>query len=71
MVGTYNFDYQSLFHNLEVNITVEGGHFARQMSRLFETDLGESRRVTEGDVHEWGLYERFLARFWHGCRWLL
>jgi len=69
--GTFNFDYQSIFHNLEVNLTVDSGHFAREMNELFEEDLNESRRVREEHLHEWSLYERLQARMWYHLRWAL
>ncbi len=69
--GTFNFDYQSIFHNLEVNLTVDSEDFAAEMNEVFEDDLAESRRVTRDQLHEWSLYERFLARTWYHLRWAL
>lgn len=45
-VGSYNLDYRSLLHNLEVNAGVLDDKFADQMSRMFAEDLQKSRLVT-------------------------
>lgn len=70
-VGTFNFDYQSIFHNLEVNVTVLGEHFAHQMSERFDRDLENSRRITREDLMEWSWWDKARAKFWHWFRWAL
>jgi cardiolipin synthase len=47
VLGTSNLDRQSLQHSYEVNLVVEGGGFPRSLSRMFEADVRESRRITE------------------------
>ena len=54
-VGSYNLDYRSLLHNLEVNAAVIDGELGREMERMFEEDLRECRPVT---------YEAWKARSW-------
>jgi cardiolipin synthase len=70
-VGTFNFDYQSIFHNLEVNITVLGEDFAHRMSEQFDRDLEKSRQVTEEDLLDWSWWDKARAKFWHWFRWAL
>ncbi len=69
--GTFNFDYQSLFHNLEINVTVNSREFAETMNQMFDTDLLRSHRVTYEELDSWNWYRKFLARFWYFFRWLL
>jgi cardiolipin synthase len=45
-VGSSNLDYQSFIHNDEANAIVVGHAFARQMERMFRTDLASAREVT-------------------------
>lgn len=70
-VGTFNFDYQSIFHNLEVNITVKGKQFARKMRERFETDIERSRKIDSQHLSEWNWWDWTCARFWHWFRWAL
>ncbi len=71
LAGTFNFDYQSIFHNLEVNISVQSRDVADRMTELFERNLEESRKITSDQLRSWSWYERFLASFWYNVRWLL
>lgn len=49
-VGSSNLDYRSFIHNYEVNAVVVGEQFGSSMTKLFESDLERSKRVT---LEEW------------------
>jgi cardiolipin synthase len=61
-IGSYNLDERSWRKNLEVNLAVEDGAFARHVRSWFERDLAVSDRV---DLTSWR--ERSLAR--RGAEW--
>jgi cardiolipin synthase len=54
-VGTSNLDRQSMEHNFEVNLIVEGGELPRELRARFRTDLAHARRIDA---------EAFAARSW-------
>ncbi|MBI2889475.1 MAG: cardiolipin synthase ClsB [Nitrospirae bacterium] len=49
-VGSYNMDHRSVFHNLELNVTVLDRDFGADVERMFEADLENSREIT---AKEW------------------
>jgi len=66
-VGSTNFDTRSFSTNDEANLNVYDREFAREQERIFEQDLGSSRRIT---LEEW---ERrpFSERLWEHAMGLL
>jgi cardiolipin synthase A/B len=59
-VGSSNLDYQSFVHNDEANATIIGHAFAREMERMFESDLANAREVTLDAWRERPIRERVL-----------
>ena len=49
-VGSTNFDNRSFAVNDEANLNIHDADFARRQVRIFEDDLGRSRRIT---LEEW------------------
>jgi cardiolipin synthase A/B len=45
-IGSSNLDRQSLYTNLELNVTVLDDSFGRQMQRVFCKDIDQSREIT-------------------------
>jgi cardiolipin synthase len=66
-VGSTNFDTRSFSTNDEANLNVYDREFARAQERIFEQDLGSSRRIT---LEEW---ERrpFSEKLWEHAMGLL
>jgi cardiolipin synthase len=54
-VGTSNLDRQSMEHNFEVNLIVEGGELPRELRARFRTDLAHARPIDAA---------AFAARSW-------
>jgi cardiolipin synthase len=61
-VGTYNLDYLSWRYNLEINVTVEDGSFARAMRSQFERDLSQASAVIPERWAYRSVGERLLER---------
>jgi len=59
-VGSSNLDYQSFVHNDEANATIIGRAFAREMERMFESDLANAREVTFAEWRERPIRDRVL-----------
>jgi hypothetical protein len=55
-------DYQSFVHNDEANATIIGHAFAREMERMFESDLASSREVTLDSWRERPIRDRGCNR---------
>ncbi len=49
-IGSTNFDWRSFLHNDELNATILGRDFARQMDVMFAKDLAESEAI---DLDRW------------------
>lgn len=49
VVGPANMDFRSFEHNFEVNAFVYDRAFNARLAAIYETDLGDCRRVTPGD----------------------
>lgn len=49
VVGSANMDFRSFEHNFEVNAFVYDRAFNARLAAIYETDLGDCRRVTPGD----------------------
>lgn len=49
-IGSTNLDWRSFLHNDELNATILGRDFARQMDAIFVKDLTESDAI---DLHRW------------------
>jgi cardiolipin synthase len=63
-VGSTNFDWRSFVHNNEISLCVIDEPFAREMSRAFDNDLGESREITLTAWKKRGFKERFKELIW-------
>lgn len=50
VVGSANLDGRSFFINDENNVHVLGSTFAREQTRMFESDLSRCRRLDSGDI---------------------
>jgi cardiolipin synthase len=63
-IGSTNFDWRSFVHNNEISVCVIGEDFAGQMSRMFDTDLGDSKEITLAVWKKRGFRERFKEMMW-------
>jgi cardiolipin synthase len=66
-VGSSNMDFRSFLHNDEVNVVVLGSDFARQMNRMFRTDLEAAVRIDPAAWRRRGAVDRLreaFARMW-------
>jgi len=63
-IGSTNFDWRSFVHNNEINVCVIGEDFAAQMSNMFETDLADSKEITDATWKKRGFKERFKEWMW-------
>jgi cardiolipin synthase len=70
-IGTYNLDYWSLLHNLEVNVAISDQQFAATLEREFERDFAASRPVDPAVFRERPLSERVFERLAYRARKLL
>jgi len=59
IVGTSNFDQQSLHHSYEVNLVANGGDLPRQLASILREDLEQATPVTEHSLARRPLYERW------------
>jgi cardiolipin synthase len=68
-LGSSNFDFRSLYLNLEVMLRIEDAGFAAQMRGYFERELADSLRITP-DIHRarGGLLRRLK---WTISHWLV
>jgi cardiolipin synthase len=70
-VGSFNLDHRSLFHNIEINLTMVGPEIGAGMEAMFAADRERCREV---DLFDWRLRsigERLLERMWYLFRrWL-
>ncbi len=70
IVGSYNLDHRSLFHNLEAVITIPNRSFSRDLKDATLDDIGLCREVTLADhaarpeVERWKEALSFGVRFW-------
>jgi cardiolipin synthase A/B len=62
-LGSYNFDYRSLFHNLEVNVSTTHEPFVRELADDLATDLKEAREL---DPAQW----KNRALLTRGLEWM-
>jgi len=71
IVGSYNIDHRSTFHNLEVNVNVLGPSFAEKMEHQFRRDLPKCREVKLDLWRRRPLLEKILERIFYWLRhWL-
>jgi cardiolipin synthase len=63
-IGSTNFDWRSFVHNNEISVCVIGEDFARQMARMFDTDLADSKEITLATWKKRGVGERFKEWMW-------
>jgi cardiolipin synthase len=67
-IGSANFDYRSLFHNLEVVVQSEDPLSGEALCEILTADIGRSRRVGSD---EWGgmpPFKRWMARLFYRLR---
>ena len=62
-IGSYNLDQRSWRKNLELNLAVEDGAFARHVREQYDRDCARAKRV---ELHDWR--DRSLAR--RGAEWV-
>jgi cardiolipin synthase len=63
-IGSSNFDFRSLYINLEVMLRIKDAGFAAQMRAYFERELANSRWISP-DLHQ------RRATFWRRIKWAL
>ena len=63
-IGSANFDFRSLYLNLEMMLRVEDAAFAAQVRAYFERQLAEAQEITPA-LH------RKRARWWRRIKWAL
>ena len=70
-VGSYNLDAQSHLHNLELNVTVYGERFGRELEALFERDREQCVEIEPGAWSYRPLVDRMLQKLCYAFRrWL-
>lgn len=70
-VGSYNFDYRSLFHNLELVVQAVDQTCAKALSVVIMNEISVSKKVTEKNWVALGRVGRFFARLLYRLRALL
>jgi cardiolipin synthase A/B len=69
--GSFNLDYVSLRNNLELNLSVEDAHFARDAERRFDAWVERSQQVDYNTFRQRALWTRAVERFMYLFRaWL-
>ena len=63
-IGSANFDFRSLYLNLEIMLRIEDAAFAAKMRRYFDGELKDSLRITP-ELH------KRRANFWRRLKWTL
>ncbi len=61
-IGSANFDFRSIYLNLEIMLRIDDSAFARKMRRYFERELGDSESITPA-LH------RRRANLWSRFKW--
>jgi cardiolipin synthase len=61
-IGSANFDFRSLYINLEIMLRIEDAAFARQIRGYFERELADSERIT-AELHN------ARANPWRRLKW--
>ena len=68
-IGSANFDFRSLYLNLEIMLRIDDAAFARRLRAYFERELADSERITE-ELHR--KRATWLRRFrWTISHWLV
>jgi len=63
-IGSSNFDFRSLFLNLEIMLRIQDGEFADAMRGYFERELTDCERITP-EIH------KSRSTLWRRLRWAL
>lgn len=63
-IGSANFDFRSLYINLEITLRIEDRAFAAAMRGYFERELADSERIT-AELH------RRRANAWRRFKWMI
>jgi cardiolipin synthase len=71
MVGSYNLDHRSLFHNLEAVVTIPNRSFARDLKDATLDDIEKSREITLADHEKRPLVQRWKESLCFGFRFWL
>jgi cardiolipin synthase len=71
MVGSYNLDHRSLFHNLEAVVTIPHRPFARDLKDATLDDIEGSREITLQDHERRPLVQRWKESLCFGMRFWL
>ena len=70
-VGSFNLDHRSVFHNLEVNVSIAGEEFGSRMVDIFMEDLHHCSEIRLPDWRRRPWTNKILERFWYEFRhWL-
>jgi cardiolipin synthase A/B len=68
-LGSSNFDYRSLFLNMEIMLRVEDAAFAERMRAYFDSEIADSRQITRAAYRERaGMWRRIK---WAVAHWLV
>ncbi len=70
-VGSFNFDYRSVFHNLEIVVHATDEACGSRLRDILDADIRTSRQVHEQDWKQMPLVSRLLARLLYRLRALL
>lgn len=70
-VGSYNMDHRSLFHNLEVNLSIVDPEFAEALGRSFESDIENSTEISPAQWRRRPLTARLKEFFFYSLRYWL
>lgn len=70
-VGSYNLDYLSLLHNLEVTALVIDRVFAAKMAAMYEDDLSTCKPIDRNKWRRRPFGRRLFETFWFWFRFLL
>jgi cardiolipin synthase len=70
-IGTHNLDHRSLRFNLEVAVNVFGAEFGGLMTRMFEDDLTQCRRVSVEDLKARSFRQVIVSEILYGLRYWL
>ena len=63
-IGSSNFDYRSLYINMEIMLRIKDAAFADAMRRYFDRELAQSRSITPA-LH------RQRASLWQRIKWAI
>lgn len=71
IIGSFNLDRRSLFHNLEVVALVEGEEVARAATAALDADAARAEPLDLGKWRRRPALDRWLQHAMFGVRWVL